>query len=171
MLLGFILSTAFHFLDRGGFYTDLFRYFSAGMLFYLFRKQIKINGWLAILSFIILGLSVKMGYFDYSFSIFGTYLIFYIAYETRLKLHNFGKYGDFSYGIYIYGFPLQQMISNIFNNQLTHWENFLLSFPFTLIFAIISWYLIEKRALKYKKYSLKSLILHRDKGNTTSFYR
>ena len=54
VLLGFILSTAFYFLDRGGFYTDLFRYFSAGMLFYLFRKQIKINGWLAILSFIIL---------------------------------------------------------------------------------------------------------------------
>jgi peptidoglycan/LPS O-acetylase OafA/YrhL len=157
VLVGFILATALYFLGRGGFYTDLFRYFSAGMVFYLFRSQIKINGWVAITSLIILLLSISVNLFDFSFSIFGTYLIFYLAFETRLKLHSFGKYGDFSYGIYIYAFPIQQIMTQAFNNQLTPLENFLLSFPVTLMFAVVSWYLIEKQALKYKKASLKTI--------------
>ncbi|MEH7374540.1 acyltransferase family protein [Neobacillus drentensis] len=158
VLLGFFLATALYFLGRGAFYTDLFRYFSAGMFFYLFRKKINLNGWLACVSFIILVLTMKTGYFSYSFTIFGSYLIFYLAFETRLKVHNFGKYGDFSYGIYIYAFPLQQLMIYLFDNKLTPWENFLLSFPVTMLFAIVSWYLVEKRALKYKKLSFKTVL-------------
>lgn len=159
VLFSFILCTGIYFLGRGGFYTDLYRYFSAGMVFYLYRKQIRQNGWLAILSFIILAFTVKFGYFDYTMPIFGTYLIFYLGFETRLKLHNFGKYGDFSYGIYIYAFPIQQIMVHLFNNQLTPLENFALSFPFTLMFAVGSWYLIEKRALKYKNHSFKKKVV------------
>ncbi|MEH7179426.1 acyltransferase family protein [Neobacillus vireti] len=158
VLLGFILSTVLYFLGKGGFYTDLFRYFSAGMVVYLFRKQIYLNGWFALLSFILMIISAIVGYFEYAFSIFGTYLIFYVAFDSAVKFHNFGKFGDFSYGIYIYAFPIQQVMTHIFNNQLTPIENFLLSFPVTLVFAIISWYLVEKRALKYKKVSIKSLL-------------
>jgi peptidoglycan/LPS O-acetylase OafA/YrhL len=157
VLFLFILCTGLYFLGRGGFYTDLFRYFGAGMVFYLFRKQIKLNGWFAILSLIILLLTLSNGLFNYSFPIFGTYLVFYLAFETRLKLTNFGKYGDFSYGIYIYAFPLQQVMNHLFNNQLSPLENFLLTFPVTLMFAIVSWYLVEKRALKYKHVSIKAV--------------
>nr|WP_295972281.1 acyltransferase [uncultured Bacillus sp.] len=164
VLVGFILASALYFLGIGGLYTDLFRYFGAGMVVYLFRKHIKMNGWMAIISLIILMITVKMGYFVYAFTIFGTYLIFYFAFDTRVKLQNFGKYGDFSYGIYIYAFPIQQIMSYLFHNQLTHWENFLLAFPFTLLFAIISWYLVEKRALKYKKVMFKSIRLRRSAG-------
>jgi peptidoglycan/LPS O-acetylase OafA/YrhL len=157
VLVGFILATALYFAGRGGFYTDLFRYFSAGMVFYLFRKEIKLNGWIAAASFIIMVLTAKNGYFEYSLSVFGTYLIFYLAFASKVKFHNFGKYGDFSYGIYIYAFPIQQIMTQVFNNQLTPLENFLFSFPVTLIFAVLSWYLIEKQALKYKKASFRSI--------------
>lgn len=159
VLAGFILATGLYFLGKGGQYTDLFRYFGAGMVLYLFRKQIKLNGWMAVVSLIILLVTVKTGYFVYAFTIFGTYLIFYFAFDTRVKLQNFGRYGDFSYGIYIYAFPIQQIMSYLFHNQLSAWENFLLTFPFTLLFAILSWYLVEKRALKYKKVTLESLWL------------
>ena len=127
------------------------------MVLYLFRKQITLNRWLGALSFIVLILTAKLGYFNQAFAIFGTYFIFYLGYETKLKLHNFGKYGDFSYGIYIYAFPIQQIMSNLFNNGLTPFENFMLSFPPTLILAIASWYLVEKRALAYKKLSFKEM--------------
>ncbi|MBB6447261.1 acyltransferase family protein [Bacillus benzoevorans] len=159
VLAGFILASALYFLGKGALYTDLFRYFGAGMALYLFRKQIKLNGWMALVSLVILFITVKAGYFVYAFTIFGTYLIFYVAFDTRVKLQNFGRYGDFSYGIYIYAFPIQQIMSYLFHNQLNVWGNFLLTFPLALLLAIISWYLVEKRALKYKKVTLKSLWL------------
>lgn len=157
VLFGFILATALYFLGRGAFYTDLFRYFGAGMVFYLYRKHIKLNGFIALLSLIILILTARNGYFEYSLSVAGTYLIFYFAFASKVKFYNFGKYGDFSYGIYIYAFPIQQIMTQAFNNQITPLENFLLSFPVTLIIAIISWHMIEKQALKYKKASFKTI--------------
>jgi peptidoglycan/LPS O-acetylase OafA/YrhL len=40
------------------------------------------------------------------------------------------------------------------NNQLSVLENFLVSFPITLMFAILSWNLVEKNALKLKRVSI-----------------
>ncbi|MBS4213120.1 acyltransferase family protein [Neobacillus rhizophilus] len=169
VLFVFILNAGLHFFNKDDLYYDLFRYFSSGMLFYLFRKQIKLNGTIAILSFIILLLAPSFGYFESAFSIFGAYLIFYLGYEAKLGMHNFSKYGDFSYGIYIYAFPIQQIMVHLFNNKLSPLEDFFLSLPFTLIFAFISWHLIEKNALKLKNFSLntekKSLIKIRYHSN------
>ncbi|KAA0548342.1 acyltransferase [Bacillus sp. BGMRC 2118] len=151
----FIISSGLHFFGKGDFYTDLFRYFSAGMILYLFRSHIKMNGVVALLSLLGLIVTANYGYFEFAFTIFGAYLIFYLAYETRLRLHNFGKYGDFSYGIYIYAFPIQQIFANMFNNQLTAVENFFVSFPITLLLAFASWHVVEKRALKYKNFSFR----------------
>jgi peptidoglycan/LPS O-acetylase OafA/YrhL len=157
VLLGFILSSALFFIGKGGFYTDLFRYFSAGMVFYLFRKQIKMNVILAVVSLVVLIVTANLGYFEFAFTILGGYLIFFLAFETRLRLHNFGKFGDFSYGIYIYAFPIQQVVTSMFQNEITPFENFLYSFPPTLVLAVMSWYVIEKRALKYKKITMKDV--------------
>ncbi|WP_055435398.1 acyltransferase family protein [Lacinutrix algicola] len=64
-------------------------------------------------------------------------------------LKNFGKYGDASYGIYIYGFPIQQTLMYYFDFGIMAlmFYSILLSF----IFGYLSWHLIEKKALIYKK--------------------
>lgn len=156
VILGFIAATVLFHMGRGNFYTDLFRYFSAGMLVYLFRKNIIHNGWIALLSFIIIALTIKTNYFNYTLPVFGTYIIFYLAFHEKLKFYNFGKHGDFSYGIYIYAFPVQQMVVYLSHNHVTSFVDFLIAFPITLLFAVASWHLIEKNALKLKKVSLFS---------------
>lgn len=60
--------------------------------------------------------------------------------------------GDYSYGIYLYGFPVQQSVMHFIPSINTGVIVFLISFPITLGFAIVSWNLIEKPALKLKKY-------------------
>lgn len=58
------------------------------------------------------------------------------------------KIGDLSYGIYIYGFLVQQIIMNYFN--LTPVELMVSSLMMTIVPAYLSWHLVESKALKYK---------------------
>ncbi|WP_338449549.1 acyltransferase [Niallia oryzisoli] len=159
VIVAFIASTVLFHFGHGGYYTDLFRYFSAGMLFYLFRGKILQNVWLALLSLVIVFISAKLGKFNYLFPIFGGYFIFYIGYASKITLHHFSKYGDFSYGIYIYAFPVQQMVVNLFHNDITPLQNFIISYPITLCFAIASWHLVEEKALKLRNVALVKSIM------------
>lgn len=154
----YLINIFFFSFGIGGFYSELFIYFGAGMLYYLFKNWIKLNGIFAILSFIIVLFTARTDLFNFTFAIFGGFLILYLAFNPKIKLNNFGKYGDFSYGIYIYGFPVQQTMTYLFHNQLTPGMNFLLSFPVALLFAILSWNFVEKRALNYKKIPIRNLI-------------
>jgi peptidoglycan/LPS O-acetylase OafA/YrhL len=63
-------------------------------------------------------------------------------------LGRFGKYGDFSYGIYIVHFPiLQTMISlNILQDDALSF--ILLAASFVLIAAVLMWHLVEKAFLR-----------------------
>ena len=61
--------------------------------------------------------------------------------------------GDYSYGLYLYAFPVQQGIIALFgttfltNNVLIF---IILKLILTTVFAIASWHLIEKLALTLK---------------------
>ena len=59
-----------------------------------------------------------------------------------------GKF-DFSYGIYIYAFPVQQIVIN--KMTLGFYEGMAVSMVITTGIAAISWNLVEKRFLRNKK--------------------
>jgi peptidoglycan/LPS O-acetylase OafA/YrhL len=61
-----------------------------------------------------------------------------------------GRYGDFSYGIYIYGFFVQQIVSHFFRTDGRPLLNFAVSLLPTLLAAAVSWHFIEKPFLKLK---------------------
>jgi peptidoglycan/LPS O-acetylase OafA/YrhL len=56
---------------------------------------------------------------------------------------------DYSYGIYIYAFPVQQALVALFP-QGGAWLNIGLGLALTLPFAALSWHLVEKPALRWK---------------------
>ncbi len=69
------------------------------------------------------------------------------------KIHWFswiGKYGDFSYGLYIYAFPIQQAIIQI-TDTTNPIKLMVASFVITLIFAVLSWHLVERRFIRLKE--------------------
>jgi peptidoglycan/LPS O-acetylase OafA/YrhL len=63
---------------------------------------------------------------------------------------NFGKYGDFSYGVYILHFPLIQLL--LFSGWFREspWYFLIASISITSVAAIAMWHLIEKRFLVRK---------------------
>lgn len=59
------------------------------------------------------------------------------------------RYGDYSYGTYIYAFPIQQTLVYLLPG-IDHLSFLLLSFAITIPVAALSWHLIEKPALSLK---------------------
>ena len=77
------------------------------------------------------------------------YIVLYLA-HLKGKINGFSKFGDFSYGIYIYAFPIQQMLINFFGTNISISKLFIYSTLIVLPLSISSWYLVEEKALKLK---------------------
>jgi peptidoglycan/LPS O-acetylase OafA/YrhL len=131
-------------------------YFIAGMFLYMYREHIKISNVYAVISVLVLIVSAKYGgLVKVAIPVFGSYIIYFLAFHSSIKFHNFGKRGDFSYGLYIYAFPIQQILVHHLGGKMDSTNNFLLSLVFTTFCAFISWHVIEKNALKLKQARFK----------------
>jgi peptidoglycan/LPS O-acetylase OafA/YrhL len=130
-------------------WARLLPFYLSGVVFYLFRHELKSNIWLALACLVIL-VSVCRSQVGFTalFPIAGSYLFLCIALAQWIPLHNLGKYGDFSYGTYLYAFPIQQVLMVYFGATLTPLLLFISATPLTLFFAVLSWYGIERRFLR-----------------------
>lgn len=141
-------------------YLELLPYFAGGTLIYLLREKIPISPIIATGALLLLLLTMRTAVFPQVFALAGTYLIIFLAFSRRLQLGNFSKRGDFSYGIYIYAYPVQQAVSQILAPDLDWMGNFAIAYPITLLCAIASWHWIESPALAMKKRLHAILIQH-----------
>jgi len=136
---------------QGSHFIDLSLFYSAGALIASFRL-VKPNSSSHILNIALILLPFSLYFADI---LFLHYLllpigVIYIGEHSTKYLKNIGhKLGDLSYGIYIYGFPIQQLL--MYNFKLNIFELFISSVTVTIIAAYLSWHLIEKQALKLKQ--------------------
>ncbi|MBA4373739.1 MAG: acyltransferase [Thermodesulfovibrio sp.] len=78
------------------------------------------------------------------------YLVVYAAYVPAGLIRRFNNAGDYSYGIYIYAYPVQQSVATLVPG-ISVAAMFCYSFVVTFMFAFFSWHVIEKRMLALKK--------------------
>ena len=83
--------------------------------------------------------------FQYGFYVTGCYGVLVVA--SLPIMRKIRLPGDFSYGVYIYGFPIQQMLVALQPGWGLH-LNQGLTMCFALMIAAASWFLIEKPAIK-----------------------
>jgi peptidoglycan/LPS O-acetylase OafA/YrhL len=60
------------------------------------------------------------------------------------------RIGDLSYGIYLWAFPVQQLVFQTMGGGV--WTNITVSLPIVAGLAALSWHLVEKRALQLKRW-------------------
>ena len=124
--------------------------FVLGMVFYVWRNSLQLN-WLigiALIPFAILAKQTP-AFFE-GFVVVLAYWTFLLGYLPTGLIQTYNKIGDYSYGIYIYAFPMQQFVVFLFG-PVTPVQNIYLAAPPTLLLAILSWHLVEKPALSKKK--------------------
>ncbi len=79
-----------------------------------------------------------------------TYGMFWCAYVPGGAIRSFNRLGDYSYGMYIYAFPLQGLAVWLAGGgAMDPWVNIALALPMTLICAVASWHLVERPALAF----------------------
>lgn len=61
-----------------------------------------------------------------------------------------GRFGDPSYGIYLYGFPVQQALFHLCGPTMGPLDNAFIASVIALMLGYASWHLLEKRVLAFK---------------------
>ena len=120
-----------------------------GVVFYLFRERIPLSGWMAAVSALALVVACRFHIgWTVAFPLAGTYLLFWFAFTPRVKLQHFGRFGDFSYGTYLYGFPVEQVFVQGAGHRVVPLLVFLEATPVVILLAVASWYGVERRFLR-----------------------
>ena len=83
------------------------------------------------------------------FPLLGGYAFLVVASVPSRRLEA-ARYGDFSYGLYLYAFPVQLLLINWLGPGLTPDRLSLIAGPATLVLAVLSWHLVEKSCLRWK---------------------
>ncbi len=132
--------------------------FLVGSLFYLYRDRVPDSGLLAAVCAMALlgGLVLPLGNSVPAFtltsmdltSIFIVYPLIWLG--IHLPLKTIGRRNDYSYGVYIYAYPVQQMLVVWGVARWGYWPYALLSVLAVAPFAIASWWVVEKHALRLK---------------------
>ncbi len=127
----------------------LFLCFVLGNIFYLWRHRIPRAGWLFALSAVASFVMLQVPGLTNIALVTLTYCILYLGTTALPRLPLLSR-GDYSYGVYLYGYPVQQLVTMFFPNWHVWWFNILLSLPISLLLAAFSWHVVEKPALRLK---------------------
>lgn len=140
-----------HFFDiHNSHFVHLFSMFFVGSVFYMFREKIFLSvKFLLIASIALIFSSLNKDVFFLLYVLLIPYFVFCLAYLPRGKIRLFNNFGDYSYGLYIYAFPVQQAVAASFVG-VSITLMIILSLFFTLLLSILSWYLVEEKCLKLK---------------------
>ena len=119
--------------------------FMIGIIFYVWRQTLRLN-WMIGGALIFLAIAFHGApFFREVFMVALGYAVFLVAYLPRGLIREYNKVGDYSYGVYIYAFPLQQLIASF--GITNPFLNILYTLPLVLICAFFSWTFIEKPAI------------------------
>lgn len=123
---------------------QLVLFFTVAMLMYIYRSKIKINFYGVIFMSFLTLVAIYFNFYLYINIIIIPYIVCYIAFKMKeFKLLN--HLGNYSYEIYLIGFPIQQCVSGIFGvNGMNPYLNFFISVPIVIVLAILLHKIVNK---------------------------
>ncbi len=139
--------------------------FMAGAVLYLYRDKVPDSGWLAAGFIVVYVLGSALPIFGQGEARFSHFLpgstnvmapalaypLVWLGIHLPSLLQRVGARNDYSYGVYIYGWPVMQLLG-IWGVQHWGYAAFAASAVVGSVgLAVVSWHLVEKRALSLKK--------------------
>ena len=119
--------------------------FYAGMFYYVYREHITLSVKLLPIALVILifGLSVPW-LVTPLYAVVWSYILFTLWFGIKQCPSFLGKTGDYSYGIYLWGFLVQQLLVFAWGGVMPRFANFVLAVAISAVLAVFT-YLITER--------------------------
>jgi peptidoglycan/LPS O-acetylase OafA/YrhL len=127
--------------------------FLTGVAACLFKEKLKLNAILfavaAIVSYVLLYFPLT----QYIAIIPLTYVTIFIG-LGNIPASFLSMAGNYSYGLYIYGYPIQQTFAYLFPNHRFWWLNIVFTLAFDMVLAALSWHFVEKPMLRQRPFAI-----------------
>ncbi|WP_051836046.1 acyltransferase family protein [Streptomyces sp. NRRL WC-3742] len=143
----FIGPLSMHFLIHLGFV------FLLGATVQLYRERIPIHDGLALVAAVAFLATLQWGgVFVIGYPAFA-YLLFWLAVRLPRPFQKIGRKRDYSYGIYIYGFTVEQALAMLGYAKYGKLGFFACAITATVVLAALSWHLVESPMMKLKDWT------------------
>ena len=158
-VLYFVFYTVFNLLQKNEYLIAGFQLrtwvqwsfaFVIGMVFYAYRTKVRLSVWMLALGWLAALCSYRSPLFVEVFVIAWSYSVFFVAFNTQWFARQYNKLGDYSYGLYIYAFPTQEILAHTWKG-ISPVEMILVALPVALVPAVLSWHLVEHPCILRKK--------------------
>lgn len=137
------------------FFADQYRLnllmtFLFGSCLAVYSKSIPFDDRLGVLAGVVMLLTLRYGGFTVVGLAAGAYFVMYLGARLGGPLRRVGAKNDYSYGVYVYGFLVQQTLAFFGVYRLGYLPFTLIALVVSLGFAWLSWHGIEKHAMALK---------------------
>lgn len=125
--------------------------FYVGMLYYVYREHIVLDVKFLPIAIVVLiaGMSVPW-LITPVYAIAWSYILFTLWFAVPQCPALLGKTGDISYGVYLWGFLIQQILIHLYGGTMPRTSNFILAAAVSTALAVLTFLIAEKPFIKKK---------------------
>lgn len=122
--------------------------FFAGAAFQIAARRVPLDWriFLGLLGGLVVAAAVDSRAFAALFVLALPYMVLFLAYVPGGSIRAYNRAGDYSYGLYLYAFPIQQALAALLPG-IGLWSMVVLATLGALLCAVASWHWVEKPAL------------------------
>ena len=122
--------------------------FYIAILYYVFWDKLKFKPVYTVIAgaLVVVTMLLRISYFG--IYVFFPYFLLSIAFSGHQCSDRVAKLGDYAYGIYLWGFPVQQAVISLAGGTMNAYLNYAISIPISIVLAMITYYLVEKPSAK-----------------------
>lgn len=125
--------------------------FAIGATLSVYAAQIKCNGYTGAVALTITIATAVTSWFFPVGAVAFAYFVLWLAMMLPPTLRKVGSQHDISYGVYLYGFLVQQLLAVVAFYRYGFLAYLAASIVFSVICGAFSWHLVERHAMRLKK--------------------